>query len=91
MTKTTAINVLNQDALPEMTRKRLYIVNVRELYISFARNFRRINSSCSTPKIIVDTFVSIVLKCRMNFSNCETNKKRDFSKSASEKLKRART
>ena len=43
MTKTTAINVLNQDALPEMTRKKLYVVNVRELYISFARNFRRIN------------------------------------------------
>ena len=42
--------------------KKLYVVNVRELYISFARNFRRINSSCSTPKIIVDTFVSIVLK-----------------------------
>ena len=42
MTKTTAINVLNQDALPEITRKRLYVVNVKELYISFARNFRRI-------------------------------------------------
>ena len=31
MTKTSAINVLNQDALPEMTRKRLYVVNVREM------------------------------------------------------------
>ena len=66
MTKTTAINVLNQDALPEMTRKKLYVVNVRELYaelyISFARNFRRrINLICSTPKIIVNTFVSVVL------------------------------
>ena len=65
------------------------VVNVKELYFSFARNFRRINS-CSTPKIIVDTFVSIVLKCQMNFRNCSTNKKGDFSKSASEKLKRAR-
>ena len=46
MTKTTAINVLNQDALPEMTRKRLYVVNVKELYISSAQNFRCINSSC---------------------------------------------
>ena len=90
MTKTTAINVPNQDALPEMTRERLHVVNVKELYISSALNFRRINSSCSTPKIIVDTFVSIVLKCQMNFRNCSTNKKGDFSKSASEKLKRAR-
>ena len=54
MTKTTAINVPNQDALPEMTRVRLYVVNVKELYISSAQNFQLINSSCSTPKIIVN-------------------------------------
>ena len=48
-------------------------------------------SSCSTPKIIVDAFVAIVLKCQMNFNYCSTNEKRDFSKSASEKLKGART
>ena len=56
----------------------MYVVNVTELYISSAQNFRRINSSCSTPKIIVDTFVSIVLKCRMNFSNYSTNKEERF-------------
>ena len=89
MTKTTSINVLNQDALPEMTRKRLYVVN--EESCTFRLHETSDVSSCSTPKIIVDAFEAIVLKCQMNFNYCSTNEKRDFSKSASEKLKGART
>ena len=37
-------------------------------------------SDVSTPQVVLNqnTFLSVMLKCRMNFSNCSTSKKRDF-------------
>ena len=76
MTKTTAINVLNQDALPEMTRKRQYVLNVRELYISFARKLfytkhYRGKEKEDVTKLIEEKFDQLEKRLTSNLCNQE--------------------